>query len=229
MVPGADRRRSQAMESADCRCSRRTPGRRRRTRRRTRRSSATRRPRRRPPCRSSFPDYNKGLSDFHAEHNWILNAVWEVPGTTLRASRARSSTMAVAGIVRMRSGNPLTPMLQTNRSRSLWSPSLGPGTGPDRPSYAPGRGPENAVTGNPDALVRSRGVRAASRPARSATSDATSSSVRICGQSTLPSAATSRFGELGSRGAARFAARSLQSVQSRELRSAVAHCVRRHG
>ena len=49
----------------------------------------------------------------------------------------------------MRSGSPLTPMLQTNRSRSLWSPSLGPGTGPDRPSYAPGRGPENAVTGDP--------------------------------------------------------------------------------
>ncbi len=51
--------------------------------------------------------------------------------------------------MRMRSGNPLTPMLQTNRSRSLWSPSLGPGTGPDRPSYAPGRGPSDAVTGDP--------------------------------------------------------------------------------
>ena len=55
----------------------------------------------------------------------------------------------LAGIVRMRSGNPLTPMLQTNRSRSLWSPSLGPGTGPDRPCYAPGRGPSDAVTGDP--------------------------------------------------------------------------------
>ena len=50
----------------------------------------------------------------------------------------------------MRSGNPLTAFVQTNRSRSLWAPSLGPGTGPDRPSYAPGRGPEDAVTGDPD-------------------------------------------------------------------------------
>jgi hypothetical protein len=50
----------------------------------------------------------------------------------------------------MRSGSPLTPMLQTNRSRSGWSPSLGPGTGPDRPSYAPGRGADDAVTGDPN-------------------------------------------------------------------------------
>ena len=93
-------------------------------------------------------DYNKGLSDFHARHNWVLNFVWQLP---------RSDTLGavlngwqVSGIVRMRSGNPLTPMLQSNWSGSLWMPSLGPGTGPDRPSYAPGRGPDNAVTGNPD-------------------------------------------------------------------------------
>ena len=50
----------------------------------------------------------------------------------------------------LRSGNPLTPFLQSNRSRSQWAPALGPGTGPDRPSYAPGRGPEDAVLGRPD-------------------------------------------------------------------------------
>jgi hypothetical protein len=83
-------------------------------------------------------DYNKGLSDFHASHNWITNFVWEP-----------LSGWRLSGIIRMRSGSPLTPFVQTNRSRSLWSPSLGPGTGPDRPSYAPGRGPDNAVTGNP--------------------------------------------------------------------------------
>lgn len=82
--------------------------------------------------------YNKGLSDFHAAHNWITNFVWE-PFTGWRLS----------GIVRLRSGSPLTAFVQTNRSRSLWSPSLGPGTGPDRPSYAPGRNASNAVTGNP--------------------------------------------------------------------------------
>ncbi|HUR21021.1 MAG TPA: TonB-dependent receptor, partial [Vicinamibacterales bacterium] len=85
-----------------------------------------------------IPDYNKGLSDFHAAHNWVTNFVWEP-----------LSGWRLSGITRYRSGSPLTPFVQTNRSRSLWSPSLGPGTGPDRPSYAPGRNASNAVTGNP--------------------------------------------------------------------------------
>jgi len=98
-----------------------------------------------------IPDYNKGRSDFDAEQNWVLNFVWDLPRRTnaTGASAALLNGWRLSGVVRMRSGNPLTPMLQTNRSRSLWSPSLGPGTGPDRPSYAPGRGPGDAVTGDP--------------------------------------------------------------------------------
>jgi len=98
-----------------------------------------------------IPDYNKGLSDFHAEHNWILNFVWDLPRaeSLTGVSGAFVNGWRISGIVRMRSGSPLTPMLQANRSRSAWSPSLGPGTGPDRPSYAPGRGPGDAVTGDP--------------------------------------------------------------------------------
>jgi hypothetical protein len=97
-----------------------------------------------------IPDYNKGLSDFHAAHNWILNVLWDLPEPSAESGFAAAALRGwrVATIVRMRSGNPLTPMLQTNRSRSLWSPSLGPGTGPDRPSYASGRGPGDAVTGD---------------------------------------------------------------------------------
>jgi len=99
-----------------------------------------------------IPGYNKGLSDFHAEHNWILNFAWDVPRADELSGAAAAvvNGWRVSGIVRVRSGNPLTPFLQTNRSRSLWSPSLGPGTGPDRPSYAPGRGPGDAVLGQPD-------------------------------------------------------------------------------
>jgi carboxypeptidase family protein/TonB-dependent receptor-like protein len=99
-----------------------------------------------------IPGYNKGLSDFHAEHNWILNFVWDVPRaeSLTGAPAAVVNGWRISGIVRVRSGSPLTPFLQTNRSRSLWSPSLGPGTGPDRPSYAPGRGPGDAVLGQPD-------------------------------------------------------------------------------
>jgi hypothetical protein len=95
--------------------------------------------------------YNRGRSDFDAEHNWVANFVWDVPKfrSLPGVADAILNGWQVSGIIRMRSGSPLTPMLQSNRSRSLWSPSLGPGTGPDRPSYAPGRGPRNAVTGNP--------------------------------------------------------------------------------
>lgn len=85
-----------------------------------------------------IPGYNKGYSNFHARHNWVTNFVWEP-----------LSGWRLSGIYRMRSGSPLTPFVQTNRSRSLWSPSLGPGTGPDRPSYAPGFNKDNAVTGDP--------------------------------------------------------------------------------
>jgi hypothetical protein len=50
----------------------------------------------------------------------------------------------------VRSGNPLTVFVTTNRSRSQWNPSRGPGIGQDRPDYAPGYGPHNAVLGRAD-------------------------------------------------------------------------------
>ena len=80
-----------------------------------------------------IPDYNKGLSDFHVEHNFVLSAIWQIPTGFDRGSvtNALFNDWQVAGIVRMRSGNPLSVFVQTNRSRSLWAPSLGPGTGPD--------------------------------------------------------------------------------------------------
>ncbi|MEW6323375.1 MAG: TonB-dependent receptor [Acidobacteriota bacterium] len=98
-----------------------------------------------------IPDYNKGLSDFHAAHNWVLSFSYDlpfgrsligVPGALFRGWRT-------SGIVNMRSGSPLTVFVQNNRSRSLWQPSLGPGIGRDRASYAAGFDKDNAVTGNP--------------------------------------------------------------------------------
>ncbi|MFP5378513.1 MAG: TonB-dependent receptor domain-containing protein [Vicinamibacteria bacterium] len=98
-----------------------------------------------------IPDYNKGLSDFHAAHNWVTNFSWDLPfGRSLTGvAGAVASGWRLSGIVNMRSGSPLTVFVQNNRSRSLWQPSLGPGIGRDRPSYAPGFGPGNAVTGDP--------------------------------------------------------------------------------
>jgi hypothetical protein len=115
---------------------------------------------------SAFPEfpganYNKGLADYHAKHNWVVNFIWEFPFA--RGMRGAAGKILdgwqMAGIGQMRSGNPLTVFVQQNRSRSQWAPSLGPGIGQDRPSFAPGFTAQTAVTGdpnryfNPDAFV----------------------------------------------------------------------------
>ena len=99
-----------------------------------------------------IPDYNKGLSDFDVRHNWVLNFSWGLPvGKGLSGvPGALLSGWNVSGIWTMRSGNPLTVFVTTNRSRSQWNPSRGPGIGQDRPDYAPGFGPDNAVLGRPE-------------------------------------------------------------------------------
>jgi hypothetical protein len=101
-----------------------------------------------------FPslDYNKGLADYHAKHNWVVNFNWAIPFA--RNLNGLSKTLLdgwqLAGISNARSGNPLTVFVQANRSRSLWQPSLGPGIGRDRASIAPGFTYESAVVGHPD-------------------------------------------------------------------------------
>jgi hypothetical protein len=106
---------------------------------------------------SAFPEfpgfsYNKGLSDFHAAHNWMLNFTWDVP--VARNQNGVTGFLAggwqLAGIAHLRTGQPLTAFVQRNRSRSQWSPSVAPGIGFDRPSMAPGRTHEDAVLGSPD-------------------------------------------------------------------------------
>jgi hypothetical protein len=105
---------------------------------------------------SAMPEYvagyNKGLSDFDVRHNWVLNFAWDLPfarGTT-GVTAALLDGWNLSGIWTMRSGQPLTVFVTANRSRSQWNPSRGPGIGQDRPSYAAGYGPDNAVLGGPD-------------------------------------------------------------------------------
>ncbi len=95
--------------------------------------------------------YNKGLADYHAKHNWVMNSIWTLPfGKNLEGvAKALFDGWEVAGISSLRSGNPLTLFVARNRSRSQWAPSLGPGLGPDRPSMAPGFTHRSAVTGDP--------------------------------------------------------------------------------
>ena len=98
-----------------------------------------------------IPDYNRGPADFDIRHNWVLNFTVALPGQGLPgAAGAILGGWNLSGIWTMRSGNPLTVFVTTNRSRSQWNPSRGPGIGQDRPDYAPGYGPHNAVLGRPE-------------------------------------------------------------------------------
>jgi hypothetical protein len=102
-----------------------------------------------------FPDlpYNKGLSDFHAQHNWVLNFLWELPWAKNRERGAAKMFLdgwQLAGIANVRSGSPLTVFVAGNVSRSLWSPSLGPGLGFDRANLVSGFTAESAVQGRWD-------------------------------------------------------------------------------
>ena len=106
---------------------------------------------------TAFPEipglnYNKGLADYHAKHNWVVNFTWDLPFA--QNAEGLSKTLfdgwQLSGIGNARSGNPLTVFVQANRSRSLWQPSLGPGIGRDRASLAPGFTHETAVLGGPD-------------------------------------------------------------------------------
>ena len=101
-----------------------------------------------------FPElnYNKGLADYHAKHNWVVNFTWDLTLARNLTGIAKHllDGWQLAGINIARSGNPLTVFVQANRSRSLWQPSLGPGIGRDRASINSGFTYEAAVLGGPD-------------------------------------------------------------------------------
>ncbi len=106
---------------------------------------------------TAFPEfpglnYNKGLSDYHAKHNLVVNFTWQLPFGEGREGLAGLLTRGwqLSGIGQARSGNPLTVFVARNRSRSQWSPSLAPGIGFDRPDFAPGFDANSAVLGGPD-------------------------------------------------------------------------------
>ncbi|MFN7948712.1 MAG: TonB-dependent receptor [Blastocatellia bacterium] len=97
-------------------------------------------------------NYNKGLADFHAKHNWVFNFSWELPfakGLKGAAGKVLDGWNLI-GIGQVRSGSPLTVFLASNRSQSKWAPSASPLVGPDRPSLAPGYTYASAVIGRPD-------------------------------------------------------------------------------
>ena len=170
------------------------------------------------------PDYNKGPSDFDTPPQ--LGDELHV-GAAVRAQGRRGRRVLggwqLSGIWTMRSGNPLTVFVTTNRSRSQWKPSRGPGIGQDRPSYAPGRRPDNAVIGrpeqwfDPDAFV----LQPAGTFGNTGRGDFTGPNLR-----TLDCRSASR--RWAPRRPRRAPARGVQRAEPHELRPAGAARVRRH-
>ena len=141
-----------------------------------------------------IPDYNKGLSDFHAAHNWVLNFSYDLPWARSphRRSRRRPERLAPVGhrqhaqrqpAHRVRAEQPLAvAVAAVARPRHRARPSeLRAGLRTRQRGHRRSR-----------RVVQSRGVRAASPRARSATPAAAISSARTCAPSICRSSRTRR-------------------------------------
>jgi hypothetical protein len=139
-----------------------------------------------------IPGYNKGLSDFHATHNWILNFTWEAPfgrdltgaaGVLLRGWQMSGSQPGAA--------EPLTASCRrTGRDRSgfrLWR-RVSARIDRAMPQATARRTPCSAdqISGSIRRPSRCR------RPVHSATPGAATSSARACGRSIWPSSNSTR-------------------------------------
>src|SRR5262249_18359397 len=73
------------------------------------------------PRYAFVPLDNKGLSDFDIRHNFVFNCPWELPfGKSLGGlAGALAYGWQVSGIVTVRSGIPVTPVLGFDRARAL--------------------------------------------------------------------------------------------------------------
>jgi hypothetical protein len=100
----------------------------------------------------AIPGYNKGPADWNTPHNWVINAIWDLPVARNAAGLKQGlfGGWQLAGVGTMRSGQPLTVFIQNNWSRSQWSPAISPTSGLDRPDLAPGVAASSAVLGRPD-------------------------------------------------------------------------------
>jgi hypothetical protein len=90
---------------------------------------------------------NKGPSDFDIRHNFVVNYSYALPfgKNASGARRALASGWQLSGVLGLHSGVPFTPELGFDLARAL--PRSG-GAG-QRPNWAPGRNPGNAIQGGP--------------------------------------------------------------------------------
>jgi hypothetical protein len=93
-------------------------------------------------------EHDRGLSAFHARHNFTANASWDIPFGAGRGGviGALFSRWQVNGIATLRSGHPFTVELGFNRSGNLNTTSF---SRHERPDLKPGCS-DNPVLGGPD-------------------------------------------------------------------------------
>ncbi len=88
---------------------------------------------------------DRGLAAFDVAQNWRFNAIYHFPGLGLDGIQGKLlNGWWVSGILSLQSGYPLTPALNTNRSRSGVNNG---GSGIDRPDLVTGRSNGNIVQG----------------------------------------------------------------------------------
>ncbi len=109
------------------------------------------------------PSTDKAPADFDLTHNWRMNAIYHFPNPGFSSGFLAKllSGWWTSGIFSLQTGYPITPNLQTNRSRSQVNSG---GAGIDRPNLAAGRNNGNIVSGaSTGCIVNGQGV-AAGRP-----------------------------------------------------------------
>ena len=93
------------------------------------------------------PSYDKGSADFDIRHSWAFNTLYDLPKTNLTGvGNTLLNGWRVGTILRVLSGQPFTPTLSGNRSRSQVKGS----SALDRPDLIAGRSPDDIVLGGPN-------------------------------------------------------------------------------
>ena len=168
------------------------------------------------------PEFDRGLSAFHAKHNLTFNASWELPifrnSTGLTAALLKG--WQLNNITTLRSGHPFTVQLGFNRSGNLNTTGF---SMHERPNVVPGCDP---ILGGPELVLRHQllldacGEHPRERRAQLADRPGPRGRGRLAGQ----------IDRDGRRTPARGPARGVQPAQPRELRGALRpHGVHRRG
>ena len=89
---------------------------------------------------------NRGPATFDVAHTWRFNTIYRLPGLASSGGAADKLLNGwwMSGILSLNTGYPFSPVINANRSRSGVG---GSATTTDRPDLAPGRTPEDIVSG----------------------------------------------------------------------------------